>query len=351
MATKILGSNGLKRMRDAYFRNDGFQEHKQIDAWLEHNAVVKEGYENGTYKMKDLYPSTYKTMTSVPANFDASKLRIADGLFEGCEALTDVNGLDLSNALSADHIFDGCTALKSVTGIVAPKCESWAYAFYECKALTHVDQWDTFIVKNFSNMFAGCTSLPSTFPWTLDITNATQKSTKYTSHIFAFSSVTDVTLKQDWWLNIKASKFKYIIGKYLEWYATHNTINMSASSITIPYTIGSDTYAVTIPEPADWLNESYVDSYRKNWELFFSNHISGVSLKLYSTNTITTTGTDENGNPYTTTHEEPKSYADDPTNYVDAIDYDEKIDRTAKTIVFTKTTEHVLKPSINITWA
>ena len=77
MATKILGSNGLKRMRDAYFRNDGFQEHKQIDAWLEHNAVVKEGYENGTYKMKDLYPDTYATMTSVPDGLDVSKLRIA----------------------------------------------------------------------------------------------------------------------------------------------------------------------------------------------------------------------------------------------------------------------------------
>ena len=59
------------------------------------------------YRMKDLYPDTYQTMTSIPTDIDYSKLIRADGLFEGCTALQSVDGLDLSSAISASHLFDG----------------------------------------------------------------------------------------------------------------------------------------------------------------------------------------------------------------------------------------------------
>lgn len=368
---KILGSKGLQRMRDSYLKNEGNFTHAMIDAALDNQEVVKEAAAYGKYKMKDLYPDTYKTMTAVPDGLDVSNLRVVDGLFQGCEALASVDGLDISSAISADRIFEDCKALKSVTGIVAPKCESWKYAFQGCKVLTTIGEWDTSVVKNFHGMFLECEALPETFPWTLDISNATQPFTGYTAAIFGYSNVKNVTLKQDWRYNIKASKFQYIIGEYFKEYARHNDIDTSASSIEIPYTIGNDTYTVIIPEPADWLNESYYDSYRKNMELYFSRHISCSSISLYSLDATTYTYTDADGNSQTGTSYAPKSYADDTTNYQDVIMYKEYINRTdravywkdtvspkttlatvpAKTIMFLKTTDHILKNAINITWA
>lgn len=352
---KILGSNGLRNLRDRYMKNEGNFTHSTLDNTLSDSAYgdneqIKAGQEYGTYKMKDLYPDTYTTMTSVPDGLDVSNLRIADGLFQGCSALESVEGLDLSNALSADHIFEDCTALKSVKGIVAPKCESWKYAFQGCKALTEIGEWDTSVVKNFHGMFLECESLPETFPWTLDISNATQPFTGYTAAIFGYSSVRNVTLKQNWRYNIKARKFQYIIGEYFREYIRHNDIDTTADSITIPYTIGNDTYTVTIPEPADWLKESYYDSYRKNMELYFSQHISCSNESLYTRNSESYTFTDSDGVEQTGTKYTIKTYEEDPTNYQDVIEYTEAVNRDAKTIKFTKSTSHILKNAVNITW-
>ena len=370
---KILGSNGLTRMRNTYFKNEGNFTHSTLDNTLSDSAYgdneqIKAGQEYGTYKMKDLYPDTYATMTSVPEGLDVSKLRIADGLFQGCTALESVDGLNLSNAISADHIFEDCTALKSVNGIVAPKCESWKYAFQGCKALTEIGEWDTSVVKNFYGMFLECESLPETFPWTLDISNATQPFTGYTAAIFGYTSVRNVTLKQNWRYNIKARKFQYIIGEYFREYIRHNDIDTTADSITIPYTIGNDTYSVIIPTPSDWVNESYYDSWRKNMELFFSQHISGCSEALYSRNAEEYTYTDTDGTEKTGTKYTIKTYEEDPTNYQDVITYEERINRgtssasvtwsdstrtnlPAKTLMFKKIVTHILKNAVNITWA
>lgn len=126
---KILGSNGLKRLRDTYFKNEGNFTHNNIDAILDRNKVIKEADNYGKYKMKDLYPDTYKTMTAIPDGLDVSQLRVVDGLFQGCESLTSVDGLDISSAVSAEKIFEDCKALKSVKGIKAPNARSWQDAF------------------------------------------------------------------------------------------------------------------------------------------------------------------------------------------------------------------------------
>lgn len=373
---KILGSNGLRHLRNSYVRNDGVPKQEQLDASITH-AEIKEPSTYGTYKMKDLYPDTYKTMTAVPSNLDVSTLRVVDGLFEGCAALESVDGLDISSAVSANHLFDGCTALKSVKGIVSPKCESWEYAFQDCTSLSELEEWAMPSATDFYAMFCGCSSLPETFPFTLDLSRAQQPNTKYTGLIFEASSVKNVTIKQDWKLNFTIHDFIstndssssspaknydrafiFIIGMYFKEYLRHNNVDTSASSLTLPYAIGNGTYTVTLPEPSDWMNESYFDKMRKNWMLFFSRHISGQNLSVYTLNMTETpilvydesTGTTKESGA-TSKGYTPKTYDEDPTNYLDVIDYDVAVDRTAKTIVFAKKTDHILKPALNITWA
>ena len=367
---KILGASGLERMRDSYFKNEGAFTHATLDAALP-RAKIKAAESYGKYRMMDLYPDTYATMTTVPADLDVSKLRVVDGLFQGCAALQSIEGLDISSAVSANDIFNGCTALKSVKGVNAPKCESWERAFMDCTSLSEIEEWDTSVITDFHRMFEGCTALPETFPWTLDVSNARQKNTKYTCRIFAQSSVRNVTLKQDWRLNIniKDYPFQYIVGKYFEEYKRHNAIDTTAASIDISIQIGNDTYTARLPEPADWVKESYFDSYRKNWDLWFSKHISGDSIALYSKDETAYTYTDASGTTQNGVRYTPKTYAEDPTNYQDVITYEEKINRDtsyvnfywsgegkstsipAKSIYFKKKITHILKPAINITWA
>ncbi len=121
------------------------------------------------YRMKDLYPDTYQTMTSIPTDIDYSKLVRADRLFEGCAALQSVNGLDLSSAISASHLFDGCTSLTSVKGLITPNVADFEMAFSECTHLSELEEFDTSKCHNFYAMFMGCESLPEKFPWTLNM--------------------------------------------------------------------------------------------------------------------------------------------------------------------------------------
>lgn len=121
------------------------------------------------YKMKDLYPDTYQTMTSIPTDIDYSKLVRADGLFEGCAALQSVDGLDLSSAISASHLFEGCTSLTSVKGLNTPNVADFSFAFYDCENLSELEEFDTSKCHDFYEMFAGCTSLPEKFPWALNM--------------------------------------------------------------------------------------------------------------------------------------------------------------------------------------
>lgn len=43
---------------------------------------------NDRYKMQDLYPARYQTMTEVPDKLDTSKLTTAEEMFNGCKNLS-----------------------------------------------------------------------------------------------------------------------------------------------------------------------------------------------------------------------------------------------------------------------
>ncbi len=87
------------------------------------------------YKMSDIYPDTYATMTEIPDELDASKFSIT---YKGSLG-DDYEGYNYS------EMFAGCSSLKTIPEL-------------ETKEPTAMD---------FTRTFAGCSSLPKAFPYAL----------------------------------------------------------------------------------------------------------------------------------------------------------------------------------------
>ena len=67
---------------------------------------------NSLYRMSDLYPEDYQTMTECPEAYDCSQLTTANGMFDGCAALATLpTGLDTSRVTDFTRMFAGCAAL------------------------------------------------------------------------------------------------------------------------------------------------------------------------------------------------------------------------------------------------
>ena len=148
--------------------------------------------------MCDLFPDTYKTMTEIPADMDFSQLRSVDELFKGCKALKKVDGLDISNAVSAAYIFQGCTSLESVTNLKAPNVTDWHGAFLLCPNLKEVCPIDMSRVTRCQHMFEGDMSLPSTWPWPMDLRAALHDSNMTTINgVFSDTNVTNITIAEN----------------------------------------------------------------------------------------------------------------------------------------------------------
>ena len=98
------------------------------------------------HEMKYVYPNSWNTMFYLP----------------------DI--IDISDCTTLDHTFDGC------------------------KDLEKVSRMDTSRIKNMSNMFSACTSLPATFPWVIDISNTGSYNYNNIQDMFTASSVKKVSL-------------------------------------------------------------------------------------------------------------------------------------------------------------
>ena len=327
--------------------------------------------------MCDLFPDTYQTMTTIPANLDFSKLQDVQGLFKDCKALQKVDGLDLSSAVCARSLFEGCENLVSVSGLTVPNVTCWDFAFYGCHALTTVEEIDTSNATSMFFMFGDCTSLPATFPWTLDMTAATndKNMTSCNGSVFSFSSVKAVTIKDNFTIQIpctciagytcKPYFLHYVTdAKFNEYVQQHgmpagNTLTLTITVPScmnanggIPYsskTTGTTDYKVTIPDVSDWANGGALRELRANYLLAFSFHLKQVGSKdgvyTYTDPVMSDDGTT------VVTPMQIKDYATAPSNYEDITIYTPTVDTTNKTVTFTASTEHLLKQSISITIA
>lgn len=63
------------------------------------------------YKMSDIYPDTYTTMTSIPDYLDVSQLTTMEGMFLGCAGLTSIPAFNTDRITSFYKAFWGCTSL------------------------------------------------------------------------------------------------------------------------------------------------------------------------------------------------------------------------------------------------
>ena len=125
------------------------------------------------YKMSDIYPDTYRTMTEIPDELEYSSLQSYAGMFRGCKALTKVPDMDTSNATIMMDMFEDC-------------------------GLSSVPELDTSGVRSFNEMFYGCKNLPAEFPWTIDLFSLYEADGSIYSGLndmFRNSSVTKVRFK------------------------------------------------------------------------------------------------------------------------------------------------------------
>jgi hypothetical protein len=130
---------------------DGTIKHVHEQAMSPSSPYLRLGHKtltDATYKMRDVYPNIWDTMSYLP---------------------------DILN-------ISGCTTLRD--------------AFSGCKDLTKVTRMDTSQVKDMIGMFQGCTSLPATFPWVIDLSAAGLKNDlSNVTGMFAGSSVRVVSVR------------------------------------------------------------------------------------------------------------------------------------------------------------
>lgn len=117
------------------------------------------------YRMSDLYPDTYETMTEVPDTLDTSGLTTMANMFNGCKSLTsiDLSGFDTSKVTNMSGMFYGCNALTTldVSKFNTSKVTVMSNMFAGCIALSKLDLtgFDTSNVTTMSGMFNGCNAL------------------------------------------------------------------------------------------------------------------------------------------------------------------------------------------------
>ena len=141
-----------------------------------------------TYKLSELYPTTYTTMKKVPSakllqkRIDANDENIRDmfkdcsslisaplldiktktvltNFFANCTSLKEVPAFDTSNVLYFNNTFLRCKNIKTVPKFNTKNATIFSSAFHGCIKLLSVPEFDTSKVENMHKMFAYCTSL------------------------------------------------------------------------------------------------------------------------------------------------------------------------------------------------
>lgn len=247
------------------------------------------------YKMKDVYPDTYTTMTSVPPIF-CYDIDYLGSMFDGCASLQEIPSIDNTRANTSfyrffynckelkaapeistikgknfDFMYYGCSSLTSAPAINTTKCTNFSFLYQACKSLTEipalntcrgvyftgmfkgcsdlktVPKMSTWNGTDFKSMFEGCSSLPTVFPWTIDCKSI--KNPEKMKDMFSWTPVTKVTFKN--------------ASKYIKDNLTADIIKSNGSlgsdkGITIVY---DDSETLTATQNKYRLRQFYPDSY------------------------------------------------------------------------------------------
>lgn len=133
---------------------------------------------NDYYKMRNVYPDTYTTMTTIPDALDTSNLTTAESMFGGrsendtecCLNLVTIPQIDTSNVTNMSYMFICCSSLTTIPQLNTSKVINMNAMFWRCTSLTSVPQLDTSKATNVGRLFSE--TLITTIPL-MDFSSAT----------------------------------------------------------------------------------------------------------------------------------------------------------------------------------
>jgi hypothetical protein len=115
--------------------------------------------------------------------------------FKGCSKLQSVS-FTSEYVTDFTSAFEGCESLTSMEGVNFSNVQKIAGAFNGCKKLAklpNLKNLESYKATDYSNAFKNCSSLPSVFPYVLNMSSIVSYQGIY--NMFAGSSVKEVTIK------------------------------------------------------------------------------------------------------------------------------------------------------------
>ena len=150
-------------------------------------------------KITDIYDSNYYNSSYFSDHLDFLGIKDISNMFWNLSNLIEPpvfeNTEEIENIYAT---FYNCSKLERLPNIESSNITHLAYAFYGCSSLRTIPEIDTSKCNNFTLMCAKCTSLPETFPWTIDLSSIEYYDDYdpwYMDGMFYGSSVTNVTFK------------------------------------------------------------------------------------------------------------------------------------------------------------
>ena len=127
---------------------------------IKSNVVI---WKTDEYRISELYPSTFRTMTELPNDRDWIEFvkyrKDLSNMFYWCISLNLVPPLDTINATNISCMFNNCRFLTTIPQFDTKNVTNMHGMFYNCTKLTTVQQFDTQNVTNIDDIFLYCTSL------------------------------------------------------------------------------------------------------------------------------------------------------------------------------------------------
>ncbi len=113
--------------------------------------------------------SNQAQISTVPAFDDLSKCKNISYMFEFCANLREVPDFPHSSEnINVRGMFNQCHKLEKAPKIYG-YIEDASHMFNCCESLKEVPEYDLSRCKNMNAMFYNCKSLPSEFPWAIDL--------------------------------------------------------------------------------------------------------------------------------------------------------------------------------------
>lgn len=127
---------------------------------IKSNVVI---WKTDEYRMSELYPSTYNTMTELPNDRDwidfVRYRKILSDMFSNCTNLTTIPPFDTQNVTIMYSMFYNCKNLKKIPSFNTQNVKIMVSMFNNCTNLITIPLFDTQNVIGTQQMFFNCTSL------------------------------------------------------------------------------------------------------------------------------------------------------------------------------------------------